>query len=274
MINKINRFSGIILFVLLINSCGQKNTPAPIVLPVTMDDSSRTIIERAIAYSGGYDHWLEKKTISFDKKTNTYDSTGHIIREVNQHFDYMIRPEFRAKVSYTLHDTAITLIHDGSIARKLYNGKISNEQNDINSAWNSSLGSQYVISMPYKLKDPGIKTEYRGFMTLQDGLSAQVIKSSYMAGVGGNPDHVWYYYFEPGTGKLLANAMKTKNNSWDFTRYENFEKADGLLFPGIRKTYTADTLNKPGRLIYEYRHSNIILDKTWPEGYFKIPEDK
>ncbi len=243
-------------------------------LPVVMDDSSRVIIDRAIAYAGGWEAWQQKRTLSFDKKTISYDSTGAVAREIDQHFDYMLRPQFRAKVTYIQHDTTVTLLHDGQQARKLFNGTASAEQKDIDNAWNSSYGSQYVMCMPYKLKDPGIKAEYVGEMTLADGVPAQVVKTSYVKGAGSNPDHIWYYYFEPGTGKLLANSLNGKDNYWDYTRYMEFERIDGLLLPALRKGYAADSLNRPGRQTSQSRHSNIVFDKEFAGDYFKLPDGK
>ncbi len=271
MYQKFSAVYAIILTVVTV-SCRQNSSTGTAGLPVTMDDSSRVVIDRAIAYAGGYDNWQQKKTLSFDKKSISYDSTGKVIREIDQHFDYMFKPQFRAKVTYMLHDTAITLIHDGEKARKLYNGKVSDDQKDIDGAWNSCFGSQFVICMPYKLKDPGIKAEYVGQVTLPDGAPAQVVKTSYSKGAGSNPDHIWYYYFQPGTGKLLANSLNGKNNYWDYTQYEQFEKANGLLMPSVRKGYNASGLNKPGRLISESRHFNISFDKDFSADHFKITE--
>ncbi len=270
MYQKLAAFSSIILLIVMV-SCRQNNTGN---LPVTMDDSSRIIIDRAIAYAGGYGMWQQKKTLSFDKKSISYDSTGKVTRELDQHLDYMMKPEFRAKFTYMLHDTAIALMHDGQKARKLYNGKVSNEQNDIDAAWNSCYGSHFVMCMPFKLKDPGIKAEYLGQVTLADGAPAQVVKTSYIKGAGSNPDHIWYYYFEPGTGKLIANSLNGKDNYWDYTRYDEFEKANGLLLPSVRKGYTASGLNKPGILISKSRHFNIVFDKDLPADHFKIKDGK
>jgi hypothetical protein len=279
MINKFTYVSAILILIVITICCRQNQPTNPqkensesSSLPVSMDDSSRVIIDRAIIYAGGYDVWEEKKTLSFDKKSISYDSTGKIIRETEQHLDYMMKPEFRAKITYKIRDTAITLIHDGQKARKFYNGKVSDEQKDIDAAWNSCFGSQYVMCISFKLKDPGIKAEYAGQVTLVDGVPAQVIKTSYIQGAGSNPDDIWYYYFEPGTGKLLANSLTGKDDYWDYTRYERFEKADGLLMPAERKGYSADTLNNPGRLISENRHSHIIFDKEFPANYFQIPD--
>lgn len=279
MVNKLPTVSATILVLIGLISCQQKTQETTGDLPVTLDDSSRMIIDRAIAYAvglapahGGDSIWPQKQTLSFDKKSISYDSTGKVTRELDQHFDYMLKPEFRAKVSFMLHDTAVLLIHDGQQARKLFNGKASTEQKDIDNAWNSSFGSQFVISMPYKLKDPGLKAEYMGRVTLSDGTPAQMVKTSFMKGAGSNPDHVWYYYFEPGTGKLLANSLNGKDNFWDYTRYERFDKVDGLLMPAHRKTYVATGLNKPGRLSGESTHSRITLNKDFPADHFKLPD--
>ncbi len=273
MFYKIKAVTAIIFFMMIAICCQQNNSAETSNLAVILDDSSKLIIDRAIEYAGGYDNWLQKKSISFDKKSISYDTSGNVIRQVEQHFDYMMKPEFRSKITYMLNDTAITVIHDGQRARKLYNGKVSNKQKDIDGAWNSSFGSQFVMCMPYKLKDPGIKAEYLGRVKLTDGLLAQVIKTSYVKGAGSNPDHIWYYYFEPGTGKLLANSLNWKNSNWDYTRYEQFEKADGLMMPALRKGYSADTLNSPGKMISESRHSNIVINKEFPEDHFKIPDE-
>lgn len=263
----------------MLASCGEQGLtqkaesgPPASAQPVTLDDSSRVIIDRAIAYAGSYEAWQQKKTLSFDKKATSYDSTGKVTRVLNQHFDYQLKPEFRAKVTYTLNDTAITLLHDGQQARKLFNGKVSTKQKDIDGAWNSCYGSEYVMCMPFKLKDPGIKAEYVGRVKLKDGVPAQVVKASYSKGAGSNPDHVWYYYFEPGTGKLLANSLHGKNHYWDYTRYAQLEKANGLLLPALRKGYAADTLNHPGKLISESQHRNVAFDKKFAADHFRIPD--
>ena len=74
-----------VILLIMAFSCKQKNIDSS-KLPVSMDDSSRVIIDRAIAYAGGYDAWQQKKTLSFDKKSISYDSAGNVTREIDQHF--------------------------------------------------------------------------------------------------------------------------------------------------------------------------------------------
>lgn len=271
MYNAVN-FSAVVFCILTMISCRQFGTADNSNLPVIMDDSSQVIIDRAIAYAGGYDVWQQKKSLSFDKKSTSYDSSGNPTRVIDMHLDYIMKPDFKAKLTYKLHDTLITLIHDGKRARKLYNNKVSEDQKDIDAAWNASFGSQFVVCIPYKLKDPGIKAEYRGEVQLAKCGAAQVIKTTYAKGAGSNSDHIWYYYFEPGTGKLLANSFNGKDNYWDYTSYDAVDKVNGLLLPAIRRTYAANALNKPGKLITENRNTNIALDKEFTAGHFEIPE--
>ena len=276
MLHKYPASFAVVIALVGLTSCREQATEKaaspPAALPVAMDDSSRVIIDRAIAYAGGYDAWHQKKTLSFDKKATSYDSTGKVTKVVNQHFDYQLQPEFRAKVTYVFNDTAITLLHDGQQARKLYNGKVSTRQKDIDGAWNSCYGSEYVMCMPFKLKDPGIKADYVGRVMLKDGVPAQVVKASYSKGAGSNPDHVWYYYFEPGTGKLLANSLNGKDNYWDYTRYQQLAKANGLLLPAVRRGYAAKALNQPGRLTSQSQHTNVVFDKEFAADHFRIPD--
>ena len=277
MLNNYPASVALIIALIGLASCREQTTektasPAA-ALPVAMDDSSRVIIDRAIAYAGGYEVWQQKKTLSFDKKATSYDSTGKVTKVINQHFDYQLQPEFRAKVTYTLNDTAITLLHDGQQARKLFNGKVSTRQRDIDGAWNSCYGSEYVMCMPFKLKDPGIKADYVGRAMLKDGVPAQVVKASYIKGAGSNSDHVWYYYFEPGTGKLLANSLNGKNNYWDYTRYQQLANANGLLLPAVRRGYAAKALNQPRQLTSQSQHANVVFDQEFGADHFQIPDD-
>ncbi len=273
MYKKIIAVFSIILSMIVMTACQQNKNTDSDDLPVTMDDSSRVIIDRAIAYAGGYDAWQQKKTLSFDKKSIYYDSTGKVTRESDMHLDYMTKPEFKAKLTYNQHDTIITLINDGKKAAKLYNGKASAEQKDIDAAWNIVYSSHYNMSIPFKLKDPGTKADYLGMKTLSDGVSAQEIKIVYNKGEDKIHD-IWYYYFEPGTAKILASSQEGANNIWNYTTYNTFEKAGGLLMPGVRKAYKSNVMNKPEKLVVESKTNNLVFDKEFAADHFKIKGDK
>lgn len=271
MLCKVSVFARLTCLMFVINSCGQNNHAAN--TPAIMDDSSRAIIDRSIAFAGGYETWQKKKTLSFDKKSTNYDTSGKVLRATDTHTDFEMQPEFKAKIVYTLRDTVITIIHDGKTAVKMFNGKASSKPNDTDAAWNLSFSTFYNTCMPFKLKDPGSKAVYLGMISLPEGVTAQAIKMSYNKGADSSADNTWYYYFEPGSGKLLANAQKGKN-SYSFTRYDQFTKAQDLAVPAERKAFAVKELNKPGKLVVESTCTNFIFDEVFPDGFFKITDGK
>jgi hypothetical protein len=127
------------------------------------------------------------------------------------------------------------------------------------------------MSIPFKLKDPGTKADYLGMKTLSDGVSAQEIKIVYNKGEDKIHD-IWYYYFEPGTAKILASSQEGANNIWNYTIYNTFGKAGDLLMPGVRKAYKSNVMNKPEKLVVESKTNNIVFDKEFAADYFKIEE--
>jgi hypothetical protein len=185
------------------------------------------------------------------------------------HLDYTTKPEFKAKLTYNQHDTIITLIYDGKKAAKLYNGKASAEEKDVDAAWNVVYSSHYNMSIPFKLKDPGTKADYLGMKTLFDSVSAQEIKIVYNKGEDKIHD-IWYYYFEPGTAKIIASSQQGAKNIWNYTAYNSFEKAGGLLMPGVRKAYKSNVMNKPEKLKVESKTNNIVFDREFAADHFKI----
>ncbi|MEO7905706.1 MAG: hypothetical protein ABIT06_01920, partial [Saprospiraceae bacterium] len=92
MFNKVLGVGCTLFSILGMSSCGSFNAEAPEPLSVSLDDSSSVIIDRALAYAGGYSNWQDKKILSFDKKSISYDSSGNVTRTVEQHFDYMMKP--------------------------------------------------------------------------------------------------------------------------------------------------------------------------------------
>lgn len=262
----------------LLTSCGSEQQQQESSIAQTEqregDEAAWVIIDRSIENAGGIENWRKRKNISFDKTSTTLDSVGKVTRELHQHFDYMMHPEFRARVQWHEKDTSFTIIHNGQQAVKLINGQTSEEQRDIDHAWNSSYGSHYVMGMPFKLADPGVVPYYEGTTMLYDSVPADVIRVTYKPGAGSAAEyHTWYYYFEPETGKLLANALKDKKGYTGFTQYASFSKANGLTLPAERYGYIVDAGGKPVRKVSVSVQKNIAFDKELTEDKFQIPSD-
>ena len=130
------------------------------------DSISEVIIDNAILNAGGYLNWNLKKTISYTKSIQIYDSLGNLMRSVQQEHKFKLKPHLKGKMIWQQEDSLHEIIFRRGEAFMLKNGKILKDKNSTNVAWNSFFGSHYVIGMPFKLKDPGALYEYKGIDTL------------------------------------------------------------------------------------------------------------
>ncbi len=53
-------------------------------------------------------------------------------------------------------------------------------------------------------------------------------------------------------------------------RLQHFEKAGGLLMPGVRKAYKSNVMNKPEKLKVDSKTNNIVFDKEFDADHFRI----
>ena len=58
------------------------------------------LVDETIAHFGGMKNWTSKKSLSYMKTINSYDSLGSLIRNVNQSHKYQLRPSFKANITW------------------------------------------------------------------------------------------------------------------------------------------------------------------------------
>jgi len=204
------------------------------------DNAAGEVVKKAIEAHGGLKSWNNKKTLSYLKTIQHYDSAGTLSREQEQLHQYQLRPTFKANVSWHADGNHHVIVNNGEDAWQLINGERSKRQEDINQAWNSSFGSHFVIAMPFKLTDPGVNLTDMGTDTLPSGKVARSIKTNYDEGAGSAGGmHTWYYFFDPETNELVANYLDY-GDGYSFTDYVAFEKVNGVLFSKKRVSRASD----------------------------------
>lgn len=250
-----------------ITSIEKVNDSIPSNLP---DSEAGTILKKAIEFSGGWQHWRDKKTLTFTKKMQFHDSLGNQIREVSQLHRYQLRPSFKAIMTWEAKGTEHQIINNGKQAWKLDNGKVMTDEQNVNSAWNSSFGSHYVISMPFKLNDPGTLLEYQGLDTLANKQVVHSIKTTYRKGAGSAGGmHTWWYYFDKDTFELAANFLDY-GEGHSYTQYETFTDVGGLKLTHVRTSYKS---NANRDLLYVgtiYINEDIRFNEDFEEGLFEL----
>ena len=224
------------------------------------DNQAGEVVKKAMKYAGGWDQWATKKTFSFYKNITSYDSTGQAIKTVRQLHQYRLKPGFGARMTWELDGKKYTIINNGQQAWKYENGRELTDDQSKNEAWNSSFGSNYVVSMPYKLTDPGVILTYDGLDTLENEKVVHALKVSYEKGAGSSGGyHTWWYYFDRDTYDLAANYLN-HGKGYSYTEYKTFTDVNGLRIHEKRHSHASDENKKMGILKTVYANEEMKFD--------------
>lgn len=238
--------------------------------PNLPNSEAGAIVKKAIDFSGGWKSWSDKRTLTYTKKMQFFDALGNQPREASQLHQYQLRPRFKASITWEENGTVHQIINNGNQAWKFENGKLMTDKEDVNSAWNSSFGSHYVICIPFKLADPGTILTYAGIDTLANKQIVHSIKVVYEKGAGSAGGmHTWWYYFDKDTFKPEANFLDYGDGQ-SYTQYDSFTEVDGVKINHVRKSYKT---NANRDLLYVstiYTNENIRFNEDFDEGLFEI----
>ncbi|WP_273568039.1 DUF6503 family protein [Maribacter halichondriae] len=228
------------------------------------------LVDEAINHSGGMSNWAAKKTLSYTKNIQSYDSTGTLLRTVAQAHKYRLKPSFKANISWEQDGIKHEIINNGGQAWKLVNGKIQDDEASVNTAWNSSFGSQYMVSMPFKLKAPGTILNYEGIDTLSNNRKVHKLKVTYEKGAGSSGGmHTWHYFLNMDNYQFEANFLD-HGKGFSYTDYETFVEVDGIAVTKERKSYGSNENMETTYLKTIYSNSDIQFDVELPEELFKV----
>lgn len=264
----------ILLTVLLSAGCKDDSKKDDTEVQIEAADQDLSEVEKlvnaTINHNGGMNKWVSKKTMSYVKNIESYDSTGILLRTVAQTHKYQLKPTFKANLSWELEGNKHEIVNNGREAWKLVNGKIQEDKTSVNSAWNSSFGSQYMVSMPFKLRAPGTILKYEGIDTLSNNRIVHKLKVTYEEGAGSSGGiHTWYYFLNTENYQFEANFLD-HGRGFSYTDYETFEEVDGISVTKERKSYASNENMEATYLKTIYSNSDIQFDVELPEELFKV----
>jgi len=265
---------GIFLIFLLglINCQNETNTTiAPPVHPMTRlpDNQAGEVVKKAIEYVGGWEKWADKKSFSFYKNISQVDSTGQKIRTTRQLQQYRLQPSFAARMTWERDGKKYIIVNNGQRAWKYEDGKELTDEKSEKEAWNSSYGSNYVISMPFKLTDPGTILTYDGLDTLDGNKIVHALKVEYEKGAGSSGGfHTWWYYFDKNTYDLVANYLDY-GNGHSYTSYLTFTTIGGIRMHDLRHSHAANAAKEVGRVKTIYANEEMQFDVPMADNLFE-----
>lgn len=228
------------------------------------------VVRKAIDYIGGWEAWENKKTFSFYKNITHLDSSGTIERSQKQFHQYQIHPDFKAKMSWEDQGNQYVIINNGEQAKKYENGIEMTDDKSKGQAWNSSFGSHYVISMPFKLTDPGTILTYEGIDSTTVNQRVHSLKVEYEKGAGSTGGmHTWWYYFDENTYDLVANYL-AYGEGYSLTTYETFDVIDGIRIHQKRFSHIADADKNIVMKRTVYENGSMKFNTDFDENLFRL----
>lgn len=227
-------------------------------------ESAQALVDRAIRHSGGWAAWSATRSVQFRKTIVRYAPDGTVKDRYVQLHRYLLNPSPRMRIESVDKGAKVVLINDGHQAWKLVDGKLATSSSDVNSARNSTFGSHYVFSMPFKLRDPGVQVSDGGAVELPGGVAARKLKVEYPKGVGDAGGlHEWTYFFNPENGRLVANHLHYAPGKYDWTEYFDEKTFGGLTLSTRREGYDADANGRTGpkqsEITYDQIETNVEL---------------
>ncbi|MDX1666852.1 MAG: DUF6503 family protein [Saprospiraceae bacterium] len=236
------------------------------------DNKAGEVVANSIDYSGGWNNWKEKRTLSYRKITEYFDSTGNQIRRLEQLHQYQLRPQLKVRISWQNDGTDYMILYDGEQAKKYIDREEATDQQDVNHAWNSSFGSHYVMCMPFKLTDPGTVLSYEGMDTLHMDRPVHSVRVDYEEGAGSAAGmHTWWYYFEPDTYSPVANFLDY-GDGYSYTEYAEFTVVDSIRLNKRRISYATNARREIGHKTTVYTNEDIRFDASLPDTLFRLLE--
>lgn len=242
----------IVLALFLLMACGSsmEETGHDRFAQIT-DPDARSILAAAIDHAGGLERWDSIKRLRYTKDFSLLFASGDTERSYSQIHDYRYDPVLLDIVSIENGDTIRTVLENGSYSRTVNDSLITMDQSTLEQAVNTST---YVVSMPFKLLEPGTELKYLGEKELEDGRMVDVLEVGY-----GSDSDTWRYYFDRPERKIVANWVQTSDH---YSLVENltFERVGGILFNKERKSYRVDSLGNKLYLRAEYLYDNYQVE--------------
>lgn len=250
----------------------QNNNNTPTISPMEHlpQNEAGEIVRKAIEFVGGWEAWENKKNFSFYKNITHLDVDGKVEKSQRQFHQYQIHPIIKARMSWEDKGNQYVIINNGEEARKYENGKEMTDDNSKKQAWNSSYGSNYVISMPFKLTDPGVILTYEGIDSTTLNKRVHSLKVEYEKGAGSSGGmHNWWYYFDEKTYDLAANFLDY-GTGHSLTTYETFTKVDGIRFHEKRFSHIADADKNIVQKRTIYENESMKFDEDFDDSLFDL----
>lgn len=198
------------------------------------DEMADILVDNWIEALGGMEAYTPLKTARFTITTEMYDAQSGRLRRTRPRYVTIARTDVGeiSRVERWEGDDFIQHAWDGTSDWAVLNGEpLGPGDKDYDQARYVSGDVQYWISLPFKLRDPGVNLHYRE----RDDDGRHVVGVSFGEGIGLHDGDSWRYWFEDGqTWPVQIAYMEEGKTNWNYLRFEDIRTVDGYTFVGRR----------------------------------------
>ena len=197
------------------------------------------LLQKCIDAHGGMERWLSQDYITYDKNVVLYLENGEIEKELAQHHQYAYKPELAGTISWK-DSVERKVVYKDNKAFKINGTK---EEAPDPSSYNTFHAANYVLNMPWKLKDPIAKITYLGLDTLFNDSIVHTLKVEYP---NAEKKDVWEYYLDQEEYHLVANKVH-HGSTYSLITNDEYAMFEDLKYNSKRTSYMVDSL---GNVLY------------------------
>ncbi|MFD0862007.1 DUF6503 family protein [Sungkyunkwania multivorans] len=227
----------------------------PLVIACQPHPNAKAIVDRAIEQHGGTETWQRIKTIKFDKTSILYFPDGKVESKVTQHQSFQYHPTYMISIRWEQDDKDFLITSNGDHVAKSVNDSIVTDPKALDAAKKSVLASEYVIFLPFKLKDDNTALHYAGTATFNND-EAHLINTTFSE-KRDNADQ-WTFYFERDSYQLLGYKV-VHNGKISLVESLETNTDTGLLLDAHRKSYFLDSLGNKEYLRAEFFYESFQI---------------
>ncbi|WP_235297180.1 hypothetical protein [Portibacter marinus] len=233
-----------LIMLMLLMACHSKENLAT---------KSEVLLEPLFDAAGGYNDWTKITELSFLKESNLYQQDSSLESSVLQRQTFRNYPEFYGEIEYLNDSLNRRIIQENNQVKYYENDVIVVDEKKIRSAETNIRTAFYVISLPFKLNDPGVQIQS---LKEKDLLELHVKHES-------KPAENWWLYFYPNN-RWLQGYLIEHENRFSHIINDSITEVNGFTFPVLRRSILSDSNNENPYFRADYQYSNIkiIVDEN------------
>ena len=198
-----------------------------------------SLVDRWIEAAGGLDRYRLLESARYTLTTEIYDTASSRLRRTRPRYVTVARTgagEISRLERWEGNDF-IVQSWDGHAAWATRNGdSLAPGDKDFDEVRYVSGDVQYWISLPFKLRDPGVNLHDRG----RDDSGRHLVAVTFGEGVGLHDGDAWRYWFEDGRTWPVELAYREEGKEdWNHLRFEDIREVGGYVFVGRRVHFNA-----------------------------------